>query len=112
MNKCRRCGTRFDPAFSNSKVLCGDCCEIVQGPATSSPRPLASYLEPWIADGDPLPETITLPAADVLEAVGELRRMREAAQVVVDVYNQADDINVGYDWMFVQLAAALAPADG
>lgn len=29
--KCVRCGTRFDPAFSPSRRLCGDCHEIVEG---------------------------------------------------------------------------------
>lgn len=23
--KCQRCGTRFDPAFSSSRYLCGEC---------------------------------------------------------------------------------------
>jgi hypothetical protein len=41
-------------------------------------RPLASYLAPYIADGDPLPDTVTVNAADLLEAVGELRRMQGA----------------------------------
>jgi hypothetical protein len=43
-------------------------------------RPLASYLAPYIADGDPLPDTVTVNAADLLEAVGELRRMREVLE--------------------------------
>lgn len=32
--KCQRCGSKFDPAFSTSRLLCGDCAEIVNGKFT------------------------------------------------------------------------------
>jgi hypothetical protein len=86
-------------------------------------RPLASYLEPWIADGDPLPDTVTVNAADLLAAVGELRRMRE----LFDRYGAhhpscSNKFNRECECGFNQerqrlgdehrAAAALAPADG
>jgi predicted TPR repeat methyltransferase len=97
-------------------------------------RPLASYLEPWIADGDPLPETVTVNAADLLAAVGELRRMREVATEALLRFELLRDyvehentdadgyilepVKRAYIWnahdenAYQKLAAALAPADG
>jgi hypothetical protein len=104
-------------------------------------RPLASYLEPWIADGDPLPDTVTVNAADLLAAVGELRRMtqewdalrgalflaaNEAYQSEI-VQTEMEKLTVGtgkeyedrYEWIkqrreywISEAVAALAPADG
>jgi hypothetical protein len=82
-------------------------------------RPLASYLEPWIADGDPLPSTITVNAADLLAAVGELERV----QKLVDLWRSEgekrhDAQGPAYTLLSTlagcaeALAAALAPADG
>jgi hypothetical protein len=78
-------------------------------------RPLASYLEPWIADGDPLPDTVTVNAADLLAAVGELRRMREALEGLLGVATEYME-NTGKDpgdfFAVTEARAALAPADG
>jgi hypothetical protein len=83
-------------------------------------RPLASYLAPYIADGGPLPSTVTVNAADLLAAVGELRRMRELCQrAFYEMLNLGNDLNwpheipMSYGEIMNELkAAALAPADG
>jgi hypothetical protein len=91
-------------------------------------RPLASYLAPYIADGDPLPDTVTVNAADLLAAVGELRRLREALEPFARVAGEiqeytkdtakfyAVDQNISSQPLTVadlrRAAAALAPADG
>jgi hypothetical protein len=84
-------------------------------------RPLASYLAPYIADGDPLPDTVTVNAADLLAAVGELRRMREALESEIGIAEKkaeyySNPIDKHERWFFEaqaeRLAAALAPADG
>jgi uncharacterized protein (DUF2342 family) len=83
-------------------------------------RPLASYLEPWIADGDPLPDTVTVNAADLLAAVGELRRMEAERDELRDFLNaiangsQCGDTceNERIARRGLNRADALAPADG